>query len=61
MWEPEAKTKPGKRQPIQSHQPTPTKRQPRFEPGQAVCDQVVADLSRDPRAEPPHGRRARGA
>ncbi len=59
MWEPEAKTKPSMRRPTRDDEPSRTQRAPRFEPGKAVRDQVVADLTRDPRAEPPHGRRSK--
>ena len=57
MWEPEAKTKPSMRRPTQDDEPQRTRRAPRFEAGRAVRDQVVADLTRDPRAEPAHGLR----
>lgn len=59
MWEPEAKTKPSMRRPIRDDEPSRNHCVPRFEPGKAVRDLVVADLTRDPRADPPHGRRTR--
>jgi hypothetical protein len=52
MWEPEAKTKRSMRRPTQDDPQPEAKPAPCFEPGRAVRDQVVADLSRDPRAEP---------